>query len=248
MDQHSHQEFSENRKDLFATTHWSVLCQVGQEDSSLSMKALETLCCQYWYPVYVFVRSRGYGEHDVEDLTQGFFANLLRRDDFAGLSRPNGKFRAFLFASVKNFLSNERDKATGLKRGGGQSVVPLDNEWASRQFNSQQIETLSPDRQFDRSWAMELLRLVLAKLKEDYENRKQGGLFDQLKFSLQGDRSEKTYRVMANDLGLSESGVKVCIHRLREKYRKMLKEAISQTTATVSDTESEIQELMQILR
>lgn len=227
--------------DLFATTRWTLVMAAGGGEAA---GALEELCAAYWFPVYAYVRRRGFAREDAEDLTQGFFASLLARGDIAGLRRENGKFRAFLLAAVKHFLSNERDKQGRQKRGGGALHLSLDWQEADARFRLADECSLSPDAAYDREWATALLERVLVALESEAVAAGEGGRFAHLRSYLSFDREQIPYATAAAALGIDEGAVRVAVHRLRGRYRKRLRVEISRTLASPDQVEEELRVLM----
>ncbi len=191
--------------------------------------ALEELCRTYWYPLYAYVRRRGHSREDAEDLTQGFFAQILRKDFFAGLSSDKGRFRAFLLAALKHFMANEWDKSKRQKRGGGAAVLSLDWERADSRYQVDPPDLLSPDKLYDRAWAMTLLERVIEKLRCEYEAAGRAQQFAVLKIFLTAGKGAQSHAQAAQSLGLEEATVRVMVHRLRRRYRELLREEIAQT-------------------
>jgi RNA polymerase sigma factor (sigma-70 family) len=220
----------------FAATRWTVVLTAGQGQS----RALEELCRQYWYPLYAYVRQRGYESHEAEDLTQEFFARLLAKNYLADVEREKGKFRSFLLASLKHFLANEWDKARTQKRGGRHTFISLD---AETRYRSEPSAELSADKLLDRQWAIALLDQVLARLGAEYADAGKTEAFEQLKATLTGASTSIPYAAVAVKLGTSEGAVKVAAHRLRQRYRKLLREEIAHTVANSAEIDEEIRHL-----
>ena len=213
----------------------------GRGPASRSREALATLCESYWYPVYAFVRRLGHSAADAEDLTQAFFARLLEKD-FVGAADPErGRFRSFLLASVKHFLANERDRETALKRGGGAAVVSLDD--AERRYRREPSHGLTPERAFERRWALTLLERTLAALREEQERAGHAERFTRLKCFLTGEGGAPSHAEVAAELGMTEGAVKVAVHRLRRRYRELLRAEIAETIADPSAVDDELREL-----
>jgi RNA polymerase sigma factor (sigma-70 family) len=229
--------------DTFVTTHWTVVLAAGRNACPEADRALEQLCQAYWYPLYAYVRRRGYSPADAEDLTQAFFARLLEKKFLADLDQKKGKFRAFLLAALKHFLANEWDKTQRQKRGGGQHHLSFDWQTADTKFQVADGTTPGPDRSFDREWALALLDTVIQRLKQESEADGKGKLFDQLKVFLTAGTGELSHAEAARNLGLDETAVRVAVHRLRKRYRGLLREEIAQTLADPAMVDEEMQAL-----
>jgi RNA polymerase sigma factor (sigma-70 family) len=229
--------------DIFATTHWTVVLAAGQRHTPQSDGALEELCRTYWFPLYAFVRRRGHAKEDAEDLTQTFFARFLEKNYLIGLSAENGRFRAFLLASLKHFLANEWDRAQTQKRGGGMVHLSLDWQTADTKFQVAATNEPSPDKAFDREWALALLAKVIERLQKECEAEGRGKLFDLLKTFLTAGRGESAQSEVAKSLGMEEGAVRVAIHRLRKRYRELLRDEIAQTLSDPAMVALEIQAL-----
>jgi RNA polymerase sigma factor (sigma-70 family) len=227
----------------FATTHWTVVCSAGRNDSLHAREALEKLCRTYWYPVYAFVRRQGNNSHDAQDLTQEFFARLLENNTFAVADRKRGKFRSFLLASLKNFLVKEWQRANALKRGGGEIFVPLETDDAERRYALEPADTLTAETIFERRWAFTLLERVLSELRQEHVADGKSDLFEALKPALMGERSAAPYAQVAPKFHTTEGAIKVVVHRMRQRYRELLREAIAHTVAGPAEIEDELRHL-----
>jgi len=232
---------------VFATTHWSVVLSAGERESPESARALETLCRGYWYPLYVYVRRTGRSPQDAEDLTQAFFERLLEKEWLTAADRSRGRFRSFLLSSLKHFLANEWDKASARKRGGHVRILSLDAKAAETRFHHEPADTATPDKQFDRRWALTLLDTVLKRLQQEYTDDGKAGLFEHLKGTLGGKRSTVPYAKLGEMLQMSEGAVKVAVHRLHQRYRVILRAEIAQTVAVGGDVEDELRHLFAAL-
>jgi RNA polymerase sigma factor (sigma-70 family) len=230
----------------FATTRWTAVLAAVKTDSPHAIEALDQLCRTYWYPLYAWSRRQGYAPHDAQDLIQGFFARLLEKRDLADVDPARGKFRSFLLASLKHYLANERDRERAWKRGGRHQFVPLDPELAESRYGTE--PSLSADQTYDRRWALTVLDQVMARLRAEFCQRGKASLFDQLKACLTGDRLDQPYAELAGQLGVSESALKVSVHRLRNRYRQLLRDEVAQTVGDTSTTEDELRHLMGVLR
>ena len=229
----------------FPGTHWSVVLAAGDPQSPASARALETLCRTYWFPLYAFVRRRGCSPEDAQDLTQEFLARLLSTHALSTVQPAEGRFRSFLLASLNHFLANEWDKARTLKRGGGRTIVSLDA--AETRYRVEPNEGVSPDRLFERQWALTLLAQVATRLREDYAAAGRGSLFEALHIYLSGEKGLPPYRETADRLGLSCDAVKKAVERLRHRYGKLLREEIAHTVGDPAEVDEEIRYLRTVL-
>jgi len=231
----------------FATTHWSVVLAAGQPTSARYQEALETLCRTYWFPLYAYLRRQGYDSHQAQDYTQAFFARLLEKDGLR-LADPNrGKFRSFLLAALKHFLANESDRIRAQKRGAGREVLSLDVEDAEGKYALEPVDQLSPERLFERSWALAVLERTMARLQAESASTNKQKLFEHLKVYLTAEKSSVPYRDVAAKLDMTEGAVKVAVHRLRQRYRQLLRDEIAQTVTTEDQIDEEIRELFAAL-
>ena len=215
----------------------------GQRHTPQSDGALEELCRTYWFPLYAYVRRRGHNKADAEDLVQAFFARFLEKNYLAGLSAESGRFRAFLLASLKHFLANEWDKSQAQKRGGGAVNLSLDWQTADTKFQVAATAEPSPDKAFDREWALALLAKVIERLKKECAADGKEKLFDQLKLFLTAGKGESAQSDVAKSLGMEEGAVRVAVHRLRKRYRALLRDEIAQTLADESQVDEEMRAL-----
>jgi len=231
----------------FVTTHWSVVLAAGRSDTTRAHVALEKLCRAYWYPLYAYVRRRGYAVEDAQDLTQEFFARLLAHNWVAKADRGKGRFRSFLLMTMNRFLANEWDAAKAQKRGGGARPVPLPLETAEARYAAEPATTLAPELEFDKQWALTLIDVVLRRLRAEYEQEEKAALFDVMKPCLIGSRDTQPYAALAAQLGMTAGAVKTAVCRLRQRYRECLKEEIGQTVATPDDADEELRHLFRVL-
>jgi RNA polymerase sigma-70 factor (ECF subfamily) len=231
----------------FALTRWSVVLAAGSHDSAQARDALEKLCRTYWHPIFAFVRRQGHSPHDAQDLTQEFFARLLAKNYLGAVDRSRGRFRSFLLASLKHFLANEWDKAGAQKRGGHQVLIPIDVKSAETSCAFDPADEMTAEKIFERRWALTLLDQVLARLREEYESEGRTKLFEELKATLTGDRRTVAYSEIGARLGMSEGAVKVAVHRLRQRYRELLREEIAETVSGPGEVEEEIRALFSAL-
>jgi RNA polymerase sigma-70 factor (ECF subfamily) len=232
----------------FAATHWTVvIAAAGGESPSRAGEAMAELCRTYWYPLYAYVRRRNYDIHEAEDLTQEFFARLLAKNYLADADRRKGKFRAFLLTALKHFLANEWDRSQSLKRGGGQAVLSLDARMAESRYGLEPSHNLTPERLFERQWALTVLDRVLAGLQAEFVAEGKQTIFDGLKQFLTANRSSASYGQVAGQLGMTEGAVKTATHRLRRRYRELLRREIAQTVASPEQIDEEIRYLLSCL-
>jgi RNA polymerase sigma factor (sigma-70 family) len=227
----------------FATTHWSDVLAAKQGDASRATIALEKLCRTYWYPLYAFLRREGRSPHDAQDLTQAFFAHLFERNFLENVGPQKGKFRSFLLAALKHFLSDAWDKARAEKRGGGQTFISLDDH------NAEELYLLEPDpgapaeQIFEQRWALTLLAQALARLREEFAAAGKMREFDHLKVFLSTLTSDGAYDTVAAELELAVDTVAVKVHRLRQRYGELIRMEIAQTVASPADIEEELRHL-----
>jgi RNA polymerase sigma-70 factor (ECF subfamily) len=231
------------RIDGFANTRWSLVVQARDREPDNAARALEELCQVYWMPLYAYVRRRGYNVEDAQDLTQDFFTRFLAKDALAQVAPEKGKFRSYLLAALKHFLANEWDKARAQKRGGGAVHVSFDTQEAETRYRSAPSDALTPDRLFDRQWALVVLDLALNHLEAEHDTREKQRLFAALRGTLTGEEPAGGYAAVARQLGLTEGAIKVAVHRLRKRYRELLLAEIAQTVADPAQVTDELQAL-----
>ncbi len=232
-------------RDYFATTQWTMVLNAGRSDSTNARNALAQLCQSYWYPLYAYVRRRGNSPEDAADLTQGFFTRLLKLNSLADVRREKGKFRSFLLASLNHYISDEWDRERAQKRGPGRAIS-LEADAAEARLSREPANTLTPENLFERKWAMTLLDLVVQRLQREYESAGKVALFLALRFSIAGE-AEEPYAKISAELGMSEPALRVAVHRLRQRYRQLLRDEIARTVATEAEVDGEIKHLFQAL-
>ncbi len=232
----------------FHTTRWSVVLAAGKESAADRREALSRLCETYWYPLYVFARRQGHNANDAQDLTQAFFAKLLERDDLAGLKPDRGKFRAFLLAAMRNFLANDWDRSHAQKRGGDRCHFSIDFQQGEGRYAVEPADRHTPETLFERQWALTLLDLVWAKLRQQYEEAGQLALYQELQGCLTGDTSADSYKEIATRCDMTEGAVRVAVHRLRRRFGALLREEIFDTLENNEQTEDELRYLFTVLR
>lgn len=232
---------------IFVTTHWSVVVTAGRTDTTRAQEALSRLCETYWYPLYAYVRRRGHSPEDAQDLTQEFFARLLARNWVGAADPDKGRFRTFLLTAMSRFLADEWDKARAQKRGGGLSPVPLQFDTAETRYGLEPADPATPEQCFERRWALTLLAEVLNRLQAEYDRQGKAALFSALHPCLTGSRETQPYAELAVRLDMNEGAVKVAVHRLRKRYRQLLREEIANTVASPGEVDEELRHLFTAL-
>jgi RNA polymerase sigma factor (sigma-70 family) len=232
---------------VFATTHWSVVLATREIDASRATLALDKLCGIYWYPLYAYLRRRGHGEHDAQDLTQGFFAQLLERGSIQKADREKGRFRSFLLASLNYFVADERDHAAAGKRGGGRELFSLNAEDAETRYRLEPVDKRDPEKIFEHRWAMTLLDQVLARLAQEFAESGKRALFERLQPVLVEGTGVKTYAEIGRQAGMTEEAVKKAVQRMRRRYHQLFREEIAHTVATAEEVEEELRHLCTVL-
>jgi RNA polymerase sigma-70 factor (ECF subfamily) len=240
------------QSDFFPSTNWSIVLAAGRSlaEPEIAQAALAELCQIYWTPLYSFVRSRGYTVHDAQDLTQSFFAHLIEHKMYARVDRQKGRFRWFLLASAKNFLANAFDRERTLKRGGGQSFLPLHEQQIddAESFFQTHGSVSNGDQIFDRSWAEALVAVGMEQLSADYKRESKETLFNELKiFLTSGADPLPTYAELAIRLGMTESTLRSHVTRLRARYREVLRAEVRKTVDTEAEVDEELHELLRVL-
>ena len=231
----------------FATTHWSRVLRAGENDSTeLRAAALNTLCQDYWYPLYVYIRRLGHSPHDAQDLTQGFFAYLLSQDLLKKANPDFGRFRSFLLASLNNFMSNEWRRENAQKRRPPE-IVHMDLEDAENRYTIEPDDPVTPQTLFEQTWAIAVMEQSSRLLQQEYTHAGKSLLFDLLSPMLQGERQPSTYRELGQSLGLTEAGVKTAVHRLRARYRELLRATVADTVPDPLEIEAELRHLARVL-
>jgi RNA polymerase sigma factor (sigma-70 family) len=231
--------------ECFPTTHWSTVLVAGHT-SPQSEEALARLCQAYWYPLYVFARRQGQAPEDAQDLVQGFFARLLEKDYLKAADYEKGKFRSFLLLAFKRFSANEWDRARRLKRGGDAEIVSLDAETESR-YLAEPVDDLSPEKAYERQWVQTLIERTVQRLEAEYAAAGKATFFEELGICISGEKPKDSYAEFGRRLGTTEGTVKVWVHRLRQRYRELLREEIASTVTNPAEVEEEIQHLFRVL-
>jgi DNA-directed RNA polymerase specialized sigma24 family protein len=229
------------------TTRWSVVLVAGRRSSPDSRQALEALCRAYWYPLYAYVRRRVVDINEAQDLTQAFFAELLAKNYVGAAKIERGRFRAFLLTALKHFLSKEWQKAKAQKRGGQRVRIPLDFETIHSQYVVEPAAGLTPEQIYDREWAIALLGRTMQRLETEFSDAGKKSQYESLKGFLIGQHGGATYADVAAKLGMTEAAAKMAVHRMRRKYRELLRDEIRDTVSAPEDVEDEISKLFATL-
>ena len=235
------------QREWFTTTHWTVVLSAREQGSPEAEAALEKLCRTYWYPLYAYVRRQGNDEASAKDLTQEFFARFLQKKRLDHVQREKGRFRSFLLASLKNFLADERDKARAQKRGGGQTLLSLDDDTAEDRYRLEPADNMTPDKLFEQRWVLTLLDQAKARLKEEYAQAGKANLYERLRVFEAGDPDAPTYAQVAAELDLTESAVKSAAHRLRQRYGELVREEVAHTVGSSAEVDEELRHLISVL-
>ena len=232
----------------FPTTHWSRVIAAGDLGGPLARESLADLCRTYWFPLYAYIRRRGNGPEQALDLTQAYFARLLERRTVAAADPARGRFRSFLLADCSYFLAHEREHDAAARRGGGRALVSIDARDAEGRYLVEPSHEETPQRLFDRDWALALLDVVLASVRREYEESGRGAAFEVLKVVLEARSSRVPHSELADKLGTTEAAAQVAVHRLRKRYRDALRAAIAATVIDESDVDDELNDLFAALQ
>ena len=238
----------QTRGAAFVTTHWSVVLASADQDSPQEKAALEQLCRTYWYPLYSYVRRRGYSHEDAQDLTQGFLLRWLEHRSFARADARNGRLRSFLLAGLNHFLSDQWDRASAQKRGGGRPMLSLmDTQVADERYRLEPVDERSPEKLFDRRWALTLLDQVLARAEQEFREAGKLELFQRLRVFLIAGTGEESYAQVGAELGMSREAVKKAVQRMRHHYYELFREEVAHTVADPAEVEEELRYLCAVI-
>ena len=227
----------------FATTNWSVVLAASSSSSSRYEEAISSLCQTYWFPLYAYLRKRGYDPHQAEDYIQSFFVHMLEKHYLRRIEPNRGKFRSFLLIALKRFVADQHDLAQAFKRGGGHKKISIDIGFAEDKYALEPVSDLSPERIFEKSWALAVLEQTMARLEAEFKNMNKQKLFHSLKVYLGGEGDLVPYRNAAADLDMTEDAVKAAVYRLRRQYRQLLRNEIAQTVTSNKQIDEEINDL-----
>ena len=241
----SHANLNASTPGVFLTTRWSLVVRAGDDDEEAAAQALADLCRDYWRPLYHFARRKGQSAEDAQDLTQGFIAKLLESGSFSRADREVGRFRTFLISSFVKYMSNQHRDQTAQKRGGEMLMASLDDPEVEADYAMQ--DTMTPERLYERSWALALLERVMLRLREEYEKAGRMRLWEAIEPHLAGGSGRPGYAKMAAELGMSESALTVSVHRMRKRYGALLREEIAATVEDAAEVDDELRHLMAIV-
>lgn len=231
---------------VFATTHWSVVLKAGDSRGDEHSRALDALCQSYWYPLYAYIRRLGRSPHDAQDLTQSFFAYLLEKRLLTKADPESGRFRSFLLGSLKNFMANEWRRQNAEKRGASQTIS-FDARDAEERYAVEPVDENNPQSLYEQAWAVAVLDQAMSLLEAEYISARKQTLFEQIAPCLQGDRQASTYAELGAQLAMTEGAVKVAVHRLRQRYRELLRASVANTVADPLEVDGELRHLMEVL-
>ena len=231
----------------FHTTHWTVVLAARGEGGKGSQEALASLCSTYWYPLYGFIRRQGATAHEAEDMTQEFFCRFLERDGLTNVQPAAGKFRSFLLTCLKNFLSNERERAQAKRRGGGRTFIPLDSQDADTRYCLEPVDHRTPEAEFERRWAFAVLERTMKQLRREFVAAEKEQFFEQLQGFLPGGGVSLSREELATKRGVSVGAIDVAIHRLRQRFGTLLREEVLQTVSSEEELEDEIRHLISVI-
>ncbi|MEJ2085512.1 MAG: sigma-70 family RNA polymerase sigma factor [Acidobacteriota bacterium] len=232
----------------FATTQWSKVLAAKDGTDTEARQALDYLCNAYWYPLYAYLRRRGQNPDQARDLTQAFFTELLEKHRLEAIDQSRGRFRSFLLASLRNFMSHELDKTQTLKRGGRVKTVSMDTAGAEIRYKMEPLEALTPEEIFERRWGLTMMERAMERLEAEYATKSEPSRFDSLKAYVTGWGSETPYKQAAKQLDMSEGAVKTAVHRMRTRYGQLLRDEIAQTLADPKEVDQELRHLLVAIR
>jgi len=230
----------------FTTTHWSVVLE-AQGESPAAQEALEKLCRTYWRPIFAFLRRQGHSLEEAEDITQGFFAQLLERRKFSALRKEKGRLRSFLLGALKYFVADEQRRAMAIKRGSGLRPIPLEEFRAGERIDMEPSDPMTAEMIYERRWALTVLERVLSRLRDEYRAAGNAALFDSLKALLPDEPGAPSQAEIGARMGMTENAIRQAFYRFRQRYQSLLREEIANTVATPGDIEDELRHLIAVL-
>ena len=226
----------------FVTTQWGLITNASAENATEARTAFEALYRTYCYPIYAFIRRRGYARQDAQDLTQDFFVHLVEKGTLARADQQRGRFRSFLLGALKHFLAHAEERTRARKRGGGCQLVYLDDETAENSYQLAAPEGVTAEKLFEARWVAALIEAALSRLRSEFQAQGNDQLFDALKSFLVGEE-ETSYQQIANSFGLSLGALKTKIHRMRARYRELVRDEVARTVATPDQIDEELRSL-----
>ena len=229
--------------DGFPSTHWSILLEENESEDSATQRLLTRICDRYWYPLYAYLRKRGHSSHDAQDLAQGFLCKMIENDGLALASPERGRFRSYLLGALRHYENDRRKHDYAEKRGGGKVPVSIDEELAEERYKNEPAENLTPEKLFDREWALSLLQEVIDQLKAEYHQQGKADAFAALNDYLSVKPEKSTYPRIAESLNVSTGNVRVMVNRMRNRYKAILTETIAQTVDSEDDVTKELRYL-----
>lgn len=232
------------KRERFATTRWTLVVQAGEEATDAVRSALEQLCQDYWYPLYAYVRRRGYPAHEAEDLTQEFFCQILKNDSLARANPELGRFRSYLLGAMKHFLAHEWRKQGAQKRGNHATVFSLDADWAEQRFEAEPVDLATPEALYERRWAWTLIEQTLEALEREMADKKDLATFEALKGFITFAPDREGIAAVAERLKRREGATRVLIHRLRKRFRGLLRARVADTVEDGADVDAELQDIL----
>jgi RNA polymerase sigma factor (sigma-70 family) len=230
----------------FTTTHWSVVLE-AQGESPAAQEALEKLCRTYWRPIFAYLRRQGRSPEEAEDITQGFFAQLLERRSLDAVRKEKGRLRSYLLGALKYFVADEQRRAMAIKRGKGQRLIPLEELRAGERIDMEPSDPMTAEMIYERRWALTVLERVLSRLKDEYVAAGNAALFDSLKELLPDEPGSPSQAEIAARLGVTENAIRQAFYRFRQRYQSLLREEIANTVATPGDIEDELRHLIAVI-
>ncbi len=243
----SGQQSGEAGRRIFATTHWSVVLAAGEGDSAPAHRALETLCAAYWYPIYVYVRRKGYGPDEAEDLTQEFFAQVIAKDHLRLADQAKGKFRTFLLTMLDYFLAREWSRTHRQKRGGQFKFISLDQLTPEERYRLEPTDQATPETKFLKKWALTVLEQAMNALENECRTKNNGELFAEVKELLSNDRDSQTYAEIGRRVGMGEGALRMTVLRLRRRYGELLRQEVAQTVGEPQEVDDEMRLLLNLV-
>lgn len=242
-----HQDAARPGGQWFTTTHWSVVLTAARRDCPKASAALEELCRTYWYPLYAYVRRRGYSPEDAQDLTQEFFARFLENNSLSRARSERGRFRNFLLTSLQNFLAHEWERGQAQKRGGGRRLLVWDELTPEIRYKAEANSGTAPDRIFEQHWAATLFQRALTQLRQEFAAAGKDKQFDELKVLLSAEAVDGDYDAIAMRLNMTRKSVAVAVHRLRKRYGDMVRQEIANTVSSPAEIEAEMRHLIELM-